>query len=167
LHRFDQVEDTVGFDPITTGLSLPRGIVITGRVTDVVTGTGVPSRVFYRPLEKNDQVYGGYDPNDLPAPWRRGRDTTTDLNGRYKITVTSGPGLLHFQEYGNAYQACEATKQEIEDGIVDSKDGFFRTRGHGGMFSPSAMSAYKVIAPAATERTATVDVTYRPAKPPK
>jgi Sigma-70, region 4 len=167
LHRFDQVEDTTGFDLITTGFSLPRGVVLTGRVTDAVTGAGVPSRVFYRPLEKNDQLYGGYGPPDYPAPWHRGRDTKTDMQGRYKITVANGVGVVNFQAYGGNYERARATQKEIDDGIVDKQFGHFRAVGQGGMYNPEYMHAYKVIDLGVKERTATLDVKFKPAEPRK
>jgi hypothetical protein len=149
-------------------VDLLRGVILTGRVTDEVTGAGAPSRVFYRPLEKNALLdrFPGYGPPDLPAPWHRGRDTKTDLDGRYKVTVMPGAGVVHFQAYG-AYQTARATKQEIEEGIVDRQFGHFRTVGQGGMYNPEYMSTYKVICPPATDRTATLDVTVRPAEQPK
>jgi len=164
LHRFDLVRDTDGFDSITTGFTLPRGVVLTGRVTDAATGAGVASRVFYRPLQINDQLgrFGGYDPPDYPAPWHRGRDTKTDFEGRYKITVMPGAGVVNFQAYGGSYQRARATKQEIDDGIVDKQFGFFRTIGQGGHFNPESMHAYKIITPAPSDPTATLDVTYTP-----
>jgi RNA polymerase sigma factor (sigma-70 family) len=174
LHRFGYVLDTTGFAAITTGIDLPRGVILTGRVTDAATGAGAPSRVFYRPLEKNALLdkFGGYDPPDLPAPWHRGRDTKTDFDGRYKITVMPGAGVVNFQAYGAGvnglgYQKTGATKQEIDDGIVDRQFGHFRTVGQGGMYNPEYMNAYKVISPAATDRTATLDVTLREMEMPK
>jgi RNA polymerase sigma factor (sigma-70 family) len=167
LHRFDQVEDTTGFDPIATGLSLPRGVILTGRVIDTNTGAGVPSRVFYRPLANNDQLFGGYGPPDYPAPWHWGRDTKTDMEGRYKITVAAGAGVVNFQAYGGSYERARATQQEIDDGIVDKQFGHFRTLGQGGMFNPEYMHAYKVISPDAKNRTATLDVKYRSAETTK
>jgi hypothetical protein len=164
LHRFDQVADTVGFDPIKTGFSLLRGVVLTGRVTDAATRAGVASRVFYRPLESSDQVFDGYDPADYPAPWHRGRDTKTDMDGRYQITVLAGGGVVSFQAYGGSYERARATQKEIDDGIVDKQFGHFRTRGQGGMYNPEFMHAYKVIGLKPTDRTATLDVTYRPEK---
>jgi len=173
LHRFAWVKDTMGFGPQTTVISLPRGVVLSGRVTDAATRAGVPSRVFYRPLEKNDLLpqFSGYGPPDLPAPWHRGRDTKTDLDGRYKLTVMPGAGVVCFQAYGagakgTGYQKARATKEEIDDGIVDGKFGHFRTVGQGGLYNPEYMDAYKVIRPAVTDRTATLDVTVRSNDPP-
>jgi RNA polymerase sigma factor (sigma-70 family) len=164
LHRFTQVDDTVGFDPIETGISLPRGVVFTGRVTDAKTGEGVASRVFYQPLAKNEDLFDGYAPPDMPAPWHRGRDTKTDMEGRFKITVAQGAGVMNFQAYGGSYERARATQQEIDDGIVDKQFGHFRTVGQGGHFNPEYMHAYKVISPPAKDRTATLDVKYRPAE---
>jgi RNA polymerase sigma factor (sigma-70 family) len=162
LHRFDTVEDTQGFDAAKGGFSLVRGVVLTGRATDAKTGAGVASRVFYRPLEANDLLFAGYDPPDYPAPWHRGRDTKTDMDGYYKITVLAGGGVVNFQAYGGSYERAKATQQEIDDGIVDKQFGFFRTRGQGGMYNPEFMHAYKIIRPKTGERTMTLDVTYRP-----
>jgi RNA polymerase sigma factor (sigma-70 family) len=174
LHRFAYVSDTMGFEAVTAGIDLPSGVILTGRVTDAATGAGAPSRVFYRPLEKNAFLdkFGGYNPPDLPAPWHRGRDTKTDMDGRYKITVMPGTGVVSFQAYGAGanglgYQTARATKQEIDDGIVDRQFGHFRTVGQGGMYNPEYMNAYKIIKPAETERTATLDVSYRENERPK
>ena len=41
LHRFAYVEDSTAFEPIQTGITLPRGVVVTGQVTDVATRIGV------------------------------------------------------------------------------------------------------------------------------
>jgi RNA polymerase sigma factor (sigma-70 family) len=174
LHRFAWINDTMGFSPQTAEITLPRGVVLTGRVTDMATRVGVPSRVFYRPLEQNDLLsrFGGYSPPDLPAPWHRGRDTKTDLEGRYRLTVMPGAGVVCFQAYGagtngTGYQKAQATKQEIEDGIVDRKFRHFRTVGQGGLFNPEYMDSYKVIRPALTDRTAALNVTVRSNDPPK
>jgi RNA polymerase sigma factor (sigma-70 family) len=167
LHRFGYLEDTPAFEPITTTLTLPRGIVLTGRATDAKTGAGVASRVFYRPLLNSDQVPDGYDPPDLPAPWHWGRDTHTGLDGRYKITIAAGAGVVNFQAYGGSYERAKATQKEIDDGIVDKQFGAFRTRGQGGMYNPEYMNAYKIISPKPDDRTATLDVTYKPTEPAK
>ena len=174
LHRFAWINDTAGFTPQTATISLPRGVVLRGRVTDAATGVGVPSRVFYRPLEQNEWLprFGGYSPPDLPAPWHRGRDTNTDVSGRYKLTVMPGSGVVHFQAFGagvhgTGYQRARATKQEIDDGIVDRKFGHFRTVGQGGMYNPEYMHVYKVIRPKLTDRTATLNVTVRSNDPLK
>jgi RNA polymerase sigma factor (sigma-70 family) len=166
LHRFGLVRDTDGVAPITAGFSLPRGVVVTGRMTDAVTGAPAPSRVFYRPLEKNEFLgqFGGYDPPDYPAPWHRGRDTKTDYDGRYKITVMPGAGVLNFQAYGGPFERAHATKQEIDDGIVDKQFGHFPCVGQGGMFNPEYMNAYRIIDPKLTDRTMALDVTFQPAK---
>jgi hypothetical protein len=127
----------------------------------------VASRVFYRPLLNSDQVPDGYDPPDLPAPWHWGRDTKTDMDGRYKITVAAGAGVVNFQAYGGNYERAKATQKEIDDGIVDKQFGAFRTRGQGGMYNPEYMNAYKIIGPKPDDRTATLDVTYKPTEPAK
>jgi RNA polymerase sigma factor (sigma-70 family) len=169
LHRFAYVDDTIGFDPVKTGFTLPRGVILSGRVTDAVTGAGVASRVFYRPLEINDQLgnFDGYGPPDFPAPWHHGRDTKTDMDGRYKITVMPGAGVVSFQAYGGSYDRAKSTQKEIDDGIVDKKFGHFRTIGQGGMYNPEFMHAYKIIQPATADRTSTLDVTYHPSEASK
>jgi RNA polymerase sigma factor (sigma-70 family) len=165
LHQFVTVADTAGFVPVATDFALPRGVVLAGQVTDATTGAAVPSRVFYRPLEKNDLLgaFGGYGPSDLPAPWHRGRDTKTDLAGRYRLTVLPGAGVVTVQAFVHAsYQSARATPQEIADGIVDRQLGHFLTVGQGGMLNPEFMHAYKVISPPPAERALPLDFTIRP-----
>ncbi len=167
LQRFVEIPDTsTGFDPIEYGINLPRGIVLTGRVTDAATGAGVPSRVFYRPLLINDLLdnFGGYDPPDYPAPWHRGRDTKTDMEGRYKITVMPGAGVVHFQAYGGSYERAKATQKEIDDGIIDKQFGHFRTTGQGGMYNPEYMNAYRIIRPKASDQMSSQEVKLIPTK---
>jgi hypothetical protein len=165
LHQFARADDTIGFEPLTAGFALPRGVVVSGRVTDAATGAGVPSRVFYRPLESNDLVSDGYSPPDLPAPWHHGRDAKTDMDGRYKITVAPGGGVLNVQTYGGSYERARATQKEIDDGIVDKQYGHFRTVGQGGNYNPEYMHAYRVVRLKAAERAVTLDVTVKPAAP--
>src|SRR5262249_637884 len=125
-----------------------------------------PARVFYRPLENNDQLanFPGYGPPDLPAPWHRGRDTKTDLNGPYRVTIMPGPGVGNFETSGD-FRRARAPQKEIDAGLVDKQFGHFRTGGQGGMYNPEYMNAYRVIRPAAADRTATLDVTVQPTKP--
>jgi hypothetical protein len=168
LHRFGYVPDTIGSDPVTATIDLPRGVVVTGRITDPITAAGVQCRVFYRPLEKNALLgqFGGYGPPDLPAPWHRGRDTSSDADGRYKITVMPGAGVVHIQAHDRTkYELARASQQDFDDGIVDRRMGHFRTVGQGGMYNPEYMNAFKVINPAPSERTATLDVVLRRAAP--
>jgi hypothetical protein len=68
---------------------------------------------------------------------------------------------------GTGYEKARPTKQEIDDGIVDRRFGHFRTVGQGGMLNPEYMDADKVIRPALTDRTATLNVTVRSNDPPK
>jgi hypothetical protein len=166
LHRFAYVPDTDAFVPANADIDLPRGIVLTGRVTNAVTGKPAPARVFYRPLQSNEQLgkFPDYSPPDLPAPWHRGRDTRTDLDGRYRLTVMPGSGVVHVQAYG-AFEPAQAVQKHIDDGIIDKQFGHFRTVGQGGMYNPEYMNAYKVICPPASDRTATLDVTVLPVKP--
>jgi RNA polymerase sigma factor (sigma-70 family) len=174
LHRFLSVHDTVGFAPAEATLDLHHGIVLTGRITDAATGTGVRSRVFYRPLDRNSLLdrFPGYvyEQDAFPAPWHHGRDTITEADGHYKITVMPGAGVFHVQALGDEpgsflntrYLTARATKQDITDGIVDGQLGFFHTIGQGGMYNPEYMHAFRVIHPTATDTTATLDVTLRP-----
>ena len=144
LHRFDQVEDTTGFDPIMSGFSLPRGVVLTGRVTDAVTGAGVASRVFYRPLEKNDHLFGGYGPPDYPAPWHWGRDTKTDMEGRYKITVAAGVGVVNFRLRRVVRRTQATSRKSTMDRGLEVRS---LSNGRPGGCITGYMHAYKVITP--------------------
>jgi hypothetical protein len=73
-------------------------------------------------------------------------------------------GLTNVQAYGGSYERAKATQKEIDDRIVDKQFGHLGTRGQGGMYNPEYMHAYKIIEPKATDRAATLDVTYQPAE---
>ncbi|MCA9078334.1 MAG: carboxypeptidase regulatory-like domain-containing protein [Planctomycetaceae bacterium] len=54
------VPDPTGIDPVTVDIELHRGIWITGRVTDRVTGEPVHARLYYLPYRSNEYTF------DLP-----------------------------------------------------------------------------------------------------
>jgi protocatechuate 3,4-dioxygenase beta subunit len=97
LVRWVSVADTEGLQPMTADVRLSRGIVVQGRVTDRQTGQGVHGRVSFFALPENPYVnkpgyemltYGGI-----------GRES--DLDGRFCLTVSPGPGVLAFEAYGS------------------------------------------------------------------
>jgi RNA polymerase sigma factor (sigma-70 family) len=89
--------DTDGLKPLTTDIELTRGIIVTGRVIDRATGKGVESGLRFAPLPDNT-YFGkpGYD------SYRRERLThETDKDGRFRLAVIPGPGVLMAQAYGS------------------------------------------------------------------
>src|SRR5207245_1078576 len=83
------VRATVGddtLDPIQANVELPRGVVVTGRVFDVVTGKGVLSRVHFHALPGNQFANQASEELSLL--------TMTDDDGRFRLVSIPGPGVL-------------------------------------------------------------------------
>jgi RNA polymerase sigma factor (sigma-70 family) len=89
---FVLVPDTEGWQPLHVDLSVPRGIVVTGRVIDKTTGEGVPSELRVAPVATNEHIgklfAGSYLPY-LPTP--------TDGEGRFRMVVPPGQSVLMAQ----------------------------------------------------------------------
>src|SRR5262249_9026667 len=90
--------DQPGFDAVTADFDLPRGVVLTGRITDRKTGRPVRGYLFYRPLWSNKWVeeHPDYKTPGI-APFSHEESAWTDAEGRYKLTALPGPGILHVQ----------------------------------------------------------------------
>src|SRR5207253_290858 len=74
------------FDPIQGDVELPRGVIITGRVFDKVTGKGVTSRLHFHALPGN--------PFANTASQEFSLVTVTDDDGRFRLVSIPGPGVL-------------------------------------------------------------------------
>src|SRR5262249_26699534 len=85
--RVTAADDTL--DPIQANVELPRGVVLTGRVFDLVTGKGVLSRVHFHPLPGN--------PFANQASQELSLITATDDDGRFRLVSIPGAGVLAAQ----------------------------------------------------------------------
>jgi RNA polymerase sigma factor (sigma-70 family) len=163
-------DDAPGFAEVKADFDLPRGVVLTGQVTDKKTGQPVHAHVFYRPLWSNKWVdeHPGYDSPGI-APWYSHDGGWTDADGQFKLTAIPGPGILHVQvlghemerEYVTAKLAPEDNIDEVVDEVFGSRK-FFKTRGQGGHFDPGSLNAYRVLRIAADAKTFTADMTVVP-----
>ena len=85
---------TPGFDPVNFDVALKRGLWITGRVTDVVTGKPVVAAVDYFPWLTNVHAkeYRNFDPNitslEVNTRYR------TDKEGRFRVVGLPGEAVV-------------------------------------------------------------------------
>ena len=83
-----------GFDPVNFDVALKRGLWITGRVTDVVTGKPVEAAVDYFPWLTNVHAkdYRNFDPNitSLEVKTRY----KTDKEGRFRVVGLPGEAVV-------------------------------------------------------------------------
>jgi RNA polymerase sigma factor (sigma-70 family) len=93
LGRQIAVPDTPGMQPIKVNVEVPRGIIVTGRLRDKVTGDGVRGSVQFEPLRQGKPASWGRDSPSYPES-----RTTTDDTGRFQIKILPGKGVL----YGSA-----------------------------------------------------------------
>jgi RNA polymerase sigma factor (sigma-70 family) len=101
LGRAVKVPDTPGLEPLTADVTLARGVFVTGRVIDKQTGKGVLSNVGLAPLPGNPNLNKpGFEPGPV------GRGVFTDRDGRFRIPIIPGPGVL----------MAQAEKGELLDG---------------------------------------------------
>jgi RNA polymerase sigma factor (sigma-70 family) len=155
---------------VKADFDLPRGVVLTGQITDKKTGKPVRGYVFYRPLWSNKWVdeHPVYEGPGI-APWADDEHGWTDAEGRFKLTAVPGPGLLHVQVLGHEvereYTLAKLAPEDDTEEIVHKKTGIpgmFKARGQGGMFGPSNLNAYRVLRIPADAKTFAVDATVDP-----
>jgi RNA polymerase sigma factor (sigma-70 family) len=90
-------DDTEGVQPLTVDFTVARGIVLSGRILDKTTGKGVEGGIRFVPLPDNTFAdkpgFDSYKYERLTTP--------VDEDGRFKLTVVPGPGVLMAQASGN------------------------------------------------------------------
>jgi RNA polymerase sigma factor (sigma-70 family) len=88
--------DAPGYEPMTVDLTMARGVVVTGRILDKATGKGVEGGIRFAPLPDNP-FFGkpGYDSYKTERLMH-----STDKDGRFRIVVLPGPGVLMVQAHG-------------------------------------------------------------------
>ncbi len=98
LWRHLALDLTPGQTTIDVEIELKEGIVVQGRVFDQATGRGVKSGVNFVPLSGNQYTdQPGYD----GAANARMAASPTDDDGRFRLLVMPGPGVLMAQvQYG-------------------------------------------------------------------
>jgi hypothetical protein len=168
VHGFiSRRDDAAGTTPIRGDFDLPRGVVLTGRITDSKTGKGVRGYVFYRPLESNpweDEHPIAGSPGI--APWVSDMGSWTDVEGRFRLTAEPGAGILHVQVLDRpGYEMGKLAKEDDTDEIVVKSGplpGTFKTRGQGGHFGIMNVNTYRVLRIPAGAKAFTANVTVEP-----
>jgi hypothetical protein len=89
LVQLVKVPDTPGLEPVTADITLARGVFVTGRVIDKQTGEGVLSTVGVAALPANPFLKKPGFESAVP-----GGVGVTDADGRFRIAVVPGPGVL-------------------------------------------------------------------------
>ena len=157
LHAYSEAPKPNDFGPSSLDMSLRRGVVVEGRVTDKETGKPIRANLWYRPLETNDFLAKTPGYEWLPFGAEAHDDTTqTDADGRYKLSVLPGPGLLHFQTHDLNPTVYPTTRLDPKDGdrgvygpVLPTMLNIivFKTVGRGGHYGPESLNAYRVIDP--------------------
>ncbi len=88
-------DDEEGLRPFRIDFTVARGIVVSGRVLDRTTGKGVRGGIRFVPLPGNKFAgKPGYDSYNFDHTMR-----SVDADGRFKLAVPPGPGVLMVQAY--------------------------------------------------------------------
>jgi len=168
LHYYAKAESNTAFGAKTFDVELRRGVVVEGRLTDKDTGRPVRAHVFYAPLEGND--FAEKTPGYEWLPW--GASPTddhaqTDDDGRYRLVVLPGPGVLHIQTWDLNATVYPPTRLDPKDkgrvygpampGMADFV--VFKTAGRGGYYGPESVNAYHVIDPKPADTVVRADRT--------
>jgi hypothetical protein len=107
--------DTPGLGALGGDISLVRGIVLSGRVTDQETGKPIrAARVEYYPVYPNPNTRDG----------SRDSSATTAADGAFTLVVLPGPGLLAVATYSQdfKYMSALVTHQEMKEFYKDWGD---------------------------------------------
>lgn len=88
-----RIDDTGGVQSLKVDFTVTRGVLLKGRIIDKTTGKGVRGDLRFAPLPGNTFANKpGYDSYKYE---RMGNPTEAD--GRFKLAVIPGPGVLTFQ----------------------------------------------------------------------
>jgi RNA polymerase sigma factor (sigma-70 family) len=169
VHRYLEVADTDGLEPLRADVDLAPGVVVSGRLTDKVTGRPVRGRVIYTALVTNDFVprTPGYVQPE-PAP-RAGDDSAfTDAEGRYRLTALPGPGVLKAQAVFGESNPCPymtaRVAPEDSDPTIYGKDFDDFHLYNGGGYPLSYVNAYRIVRPPAGAEGLTADFALDPGR---
>jgi len=96
LARTFRIDDTEGYSTVKCQIELSRGVVLTGTVTDKVTGKPVRAGVSIMPLAGNEYFAKYYPPGQ---PFDRD-SSTTNADGRFRVVTIPGKVLITIQAQG-------------------------------------------------------------------
>jgi RNA polymerase sigma factor (sigma-70 family) len=159
-----QARDTEGLDAVTADVGLSRGVVVSGRLTDKVTGKPVRGVVHYRPLRVNEALTRTPGLNEGWGGWS---EVLADTRGHYSLTVLPGPGVVLVRAGGvftrHSYTSAKLSPEDNDPQVCDASSGMFLTAG-GDIQSLRNMNAYRVIRAKAEDAELKIDFTLDPGK---
>ncbi len=129
-------------------LRLDRGVVVSGQVVDE-DGNPVSGHVGYLSWPGNPEL------KKLASGFRSNNTMATSADGKYRIVVPHGVGVLYFRARDESFFS-PATSDDF--GIPIPKNGVFMSANRGGVF-PEHFSVLKRIDPAADVSQVNVDLT--------
>jgi hypothetical protein len=95
-----------GLRPVEFDIELKRAVWVTGRVYDVESNEPVRGTLHYTPFNENEFLEGYPQYVDGTTTMLSGRiDATTDEEGRFRIPVIPGRGLVCFQAEERIYRS--------------------------------------------------------------
>jgi RNA polymerase sigma factor (sigma-70 family) len=113
-----RVEDREGLQPITVDFTVARGVLLSGRIIDKTAGKGVRGHIRFVPLPGNPFAnkpgYDSYKYERLQTP--------TGADGRFKLAVIPGPGVLMVQADGKEKVNGGLELNPYKQGEFDAKD---------------------------------------------
>jgi hypothetical protein len=173
IGRWVRVNDTPGLDAIKVDVELTRGVIVTGRVYDKVTGKGVESGVHFSPLPGNKIA--------AKSPEGESYYASSDAEGRFRLVAIPGPGVLLAGVNGtretvngvrvhpypiNTYKIAEFSAEDSKRVKLSTKlEGFHSFLSAGGGLEPLEFSnACKVLDIKEGSESVTCDLAVDPGK---
>lgn len=100
-----KVPAPVDLQPVTRDIELKRAVWVTGQVIDVATGKPVQGRVGYTPFIANEHLKGFPQYTDTTiSALQEDDDYATDAEGRFRIPVCPGRGVIYFVAAEDVYR---------------------------------------------------------------
>jgi hypothetical protein len=143
LLRADQPPGEVHFE-------VTRGVVISGRVTERETGIPVRGHAQYLAWAGNEEL------KKLPGSYDSNNTMMTDENGKYRLVVPRGPGVLAFAASERRYEPAQPEDFELP---IDSQRGTaYFSSVNAGLVSPSHFHAVRKIEPSSDKSELRIDL---------
>jgi beta-lactamase regulating signal transducer with metallopeptidase domain/protocatechuate 3,4-dioxygenase beta subunit len=144
--------------PVERDIELPRAVWATGRLFDEATGEPVQGTIHFTPFHGNElaERYPQYA-DRITSMLGNGRDYATDADGRFRIPVTPGRGLLCAKSDSDAYRTGYGVDdiEELAPFLKDANVGDSPTFDHA---LPSLFHSLREINPPADADEVTVDL---------
>jgi hypothetical protein len=150
LHFYAAVPDTAGFAPVEVNVELHRGVVVTGRVTDRTTGRPVRADVYFGVLVTNEAIktIPGLSLAGGPIGGEESSHAETDADGRYRLTVVPGPGVLCVRAMGAGRRYARPVVATEDRDPAFYKADWDEFMVYGSRHPLDELSAYRIIRPA-------------------